>query len=61
MIKQTLLITAIIIGLSACAGNSGNDNNDNSPVQTKTATDTMTNVTNPGVGTAADDTSAKPF
>jgi len=59
--KQILMIAAITIGLSACCENAGNDNNNNLPGQTKTATDTMTNVTNPGVGTAADDTSAKPF
>lgn len=41
----------IAILLLACSNHSGE------PVNTKTSTDTMTNVTNPGVGSVADDTS----
>jgi hypothetical protein len=56
--KRIFVISILSIIFAACGENPA----DNAlPVQTKTATDTITNVTNPGVGSAADDTSARPF
>ncbi len=55
MVMKRIIFGCIIIALASC----GNSNNNNLPVETNTATDTMTNITNPGVGAVSDDTSAR--
>lgn len=56
--SQMILVAALTITLLSC----GNGTADNTTKKDSgsTATDTITNVTNPGVGTASDDTSARP-
>ena len=52
--KKILLVPLLAIALLSCG-----DHSEGAPVETSTASDTITNVTNPGVGAVSDDTARK--
>ncbi|MCW3108739.1 MAG: hypothetical protein JWQ09_3245 [Segetibacter sp.] len=55
--KKLIISVVLAFTLLGCAGSSSGKASSDS---TSTASDTITNVTNPGVGAASDDTLKKP-
>ena len=55
--KKVIVLVFTALTLLSCKGGSSDKTGSDS---TSTASDTITNITNPGVGSASDDTLARP-